>query len=108
MVSWRLLPWELAAVSFSDFIKMANALEYVQYEECLSAQRNAAFTAWLSGAGGDKTWLRFCEHLGLVSRSKDFEAENKLDTARIHKMADRVAENFKTGAQGLKYGKGSI
>jgi hypothetical protein len=82
LAHWRLLPSQLAAVPFADYLRMASALD-------------AAFTAWLMGAGGEKTWPQFCERLGLSEREKPKPAKmSKEEVKDLYAWAEGVAAGF--------------
>ena len=91
MTHWRLLPQELAALSFEDYCRMVDALDTVEREAGQETRLNAAFTAWLLGAGGRKTWGKFCEHYGLIDKPPAMSAEEKKkEAAKARAIAERV------------------
>lgn len=46
-------------------------------------RQDAAYTAWLMGAGDKKSWGFFCEHYALVEVPKDQKNIDKRDADRI-------------------------
>jgi len=54
---------------------------------------NAAFTAWLMGAGGEGvTFGKFLETYGIIEKNTESE---KIDTKALKAKADRVIEMLK-------------
>jgi hypothetical protein len=45
---------------------MSDAILRDRRREADNARLNVAFGAWLQGAGGDKSWSKFCQHYGLL------------------------------------------
>jgi hypothetical protein len=92
MVHWRLLPSALAALPFTDWSRMADALEAQKRESTTESRRDAAFTAWLLGAGGQKTWSGFCEHFGLMEKQpKMTNEERRAMIEKAYAIAERAA-----------------
>jgi len=69
--------------------------------EAAAATQNAAFTAWLQGAGGSMTWGAFCRRYGLLDVEKEVSAESeaKLPAAKtdsgIYDWAEKIAAPYK-------------
>lgn len=71
---------------------MANALEAHKRESITESRKDAAFTAWLLGAGGKKTWSEFCEHFGLIEKApKMTKEERRAIIEKAYAAAQRVA-----------------
>jgi len=70
---------------------MADAIEAHSRGTSIEAHKNAAFTAWLMGAGGQKTWGGFCEHLGLSEIAPQMTKEDKRAIInKAYAIADRL------------------
>jgi hypothetical protein len=50
----------------------------------------AAFGAWLSGAGGKKSWLDFIQSLGLVERTETTEQQKKRIIQKSRSVGSRI------------------
>jgi hypothetical protein len=72
---------------------MADAIEEEQREEADRQTIDAAYTAWLMGAGGEKSWKKFCEHYELIKPQPQDKEADKKEAARI--WAEHQAEKRK-------------
>jgi len=99
LVHWRLTPSQLAATPFIDFEQMASAVMDEEREQNKNRMIEAGYTAWLMGAGGDKTFKSFCETYGLIDGlTEDEKLKEKRKTAELAAeiiTADRAARNGK-------------
>jgi len=93
MVHWRLTPQQLASLPFNDFIRMSVAYNREEHRRNTNSTTNAAFTAWLLGAGGhDMTFGKFLETYGIIEKSTD---SNKVDTKALTEKAERITQQLK-------------
>lgn len=73
----------MGALLFADFMQMSDATYKEQQEQADRDRQNAAYTAWLMGAGETKTWKAFCEHFGLIEVEKRQKENDKLKALEI-------------------------
>jgi hypothetical protein len=78
---------------------MSNAIMRERGREAKEARLNAAFTAWLMGGGGDKTWVGFCKYYGLVGVQKTTKEQRVAEIKRANAVADRITAMFDKGAK---------
>jgi hypothetical protein len=69
---------------------MSSAAMRDRCREARAARLNAAFTAWLMGAGERRTWGQFCSHYGLTEEAA--KKPEKVDTKSLYEKADRIVE----------------
>lgn len=78
---------------------MSTAIMRERGRDAKEARLNAAFTAWLMGAGGQKTWLDFCVYYGLIEKHAATKEQRELEIKRAHAVADKVMAMVDKGAK---------
>jgi hypothetical protein len=86
---------------FAEFVEMQRAIDEERTEEIKRHKIYAGYGSWLMGAGGKKTFKKFCEDYGLIEKvvlTEEQKLEEKNRTATVAAeiiAADRAAHNGK-------------
>jgi hypothetical protein len=70
---------------------MASALENIEFASARRSRLDAAFTAWLLGAGDKKSWPAFCRYYGLIEdKAPEQTVPSKEETRDLYAWAEGV------------------
>lgn len=88
---------EFDEVEYEQISFTARQIGKQEVEDYLDLMRAHAFTAWLQGAGGKKSWNEFLRHLSLAKAEPKMTKESKRAIAdQAHRIAERIMKMDKS------------